>query len=70
MEANLSTKMLQRADEDALPAEHELRQAAQEFETACSNYFAEPQTCSVKRFLGVWARTNRLWGEYRKGPLI
>lgn len=41
-----------------------------EFEEAALGYVADPQTCSVKRFLGCWARAKRSWSNYTGEPLI
>jgi len=62
--------MFARADQDGLPPEHELRTLADSFATAIVGYFATPQTCAVKAFLGRWARARSAWCRYTGEPLI
>lgn len=39
----------------------ELRAKADEFEDKARGFYAEPQTCDVKSFMGAWARASQLW---------
>lgn len=48
----------------------ELRAKAEEFEDKTRGFYADPQTCNVKSFLGAWARARRLWSECSGEPLI
>ena len=66
----LVEKMLARADHDALPSDHPLRELALNLEQAASGFFAEPQTVKVAQFVGCWARARRAWCEYSGEPLI
>lgn len=66
----LSDQMHSRADADGLPADHQLRVLADEFDTASQGYLATPQTVSVKQFFGAWARALRAWCEYSGEPLV
>ena len=64
MATDISDKMRARANRDNLPADHPIRLAADAFDTAAKGYFAEPQTCAVKAFMGCWARARSRWSEY------
>lgn len=66
----LWTQMRELADAHELPADHELRQRAQEFEEATAGLYGEPQTVSAKAFLGAWARARRAWADYTGESLI
>lgn len=66
----LSKKITKRADQDNLPQDHELRKAATDFNTAYIGYFATPQTVTVAKFLGTWAKTRKLWCAYSGEELI
>lgn len=64
MQTDLGIKMVARADKDNLPADHVIRTTAQEFEEKAIGFWAEPQTCAAKSFLGAWARARKAWREY------
>jgi hypothetical protein len=66
----LGDKMRARADLDGLPADHEMRLLAGEFDKAAYGYAGEPQTYSVKQFMGHWARARKCWCNYTGEPLI
>lgn len=70
MKTDLSKRIEEKADQDNLPADHPLRLAARDFVEVSAGYFADPQTCSIKKFMGTWARTRRLWCEYSGESLI
>jgi len=70
MDTELATKMLARADADALPAEHNMRKFATSFDDAARGYFGDPQTCDVKKFMGCWARARSTWCDYTGDPLV
>ena len=70
MATDLSNKMLERAERDNLPADHELRIAAHAFATACAGFYGDPQTCPIKTFMGTWARTRKLWCKYSCESLV
>jgi len=64
MDTTLAERMIARADQDGLPADHDLRVKAAEFEEGAIGFYSEPQTCSVQKFLGRWARARVVWCEY------
>lgn len=64
MKTNLAKKMIARANADALPAEHDLRKLALEFENAAKGYYTKPQTVSADSFLGTFARAWKSWSAY------
>lgn len=66
----LSSRMIDRADLDDLPSDHDLRTKAAQLDIATAGFFAEAQTCSVKKFMGCWARARRAWSDYTGEPLI
>lgn len=66
----LGDKMRARADLDGLPADHEMRQLADAFDKASYGYAGEPQTVTVKQFMGHWARARKCWCDYTGEPLI
>lgn len=66
----LGDQMRARADLDGLPGDHEMRQLADAFDKAAYGYAAEPQTVSVKQFMGHWARARKCWCNYTGEPLI
>lgn len=70
VKTELAKTMINRADTDNLPLDHEVRIAARLFEDATQGYFADPQTVSVKKYLGQWARTKRIWSDYSGQPLV
>lgn len=62
--------MRARADQDGLPPDHALRTLADEFQAAADGFFATPQACSVKGFVGAWTRARRTWCAYTGQPLV
>lgn len=70
MDTTLAKEMIARADADGLPQDHEIRMAAVAFEDAAQGYYSDPQTVSVKKYLGQWARTKKVWSAYTGKPLI
>ncbi|MGE6778284.1 hypothetical protein ACQKFL_11655 [Vreelandella titanicae] len=69
-QTTLGSKMAERAEADALAADHELRTLANEFESAAQGFFADEQTVSAKGFVGACFRARRAWSEYTGEPLI
>jgi hypothetical protein len=70
MDTELAKRMIARSDADSLAADHPLRDLAAKFETAATGFYSEPQTVSVKSFMGAWARARRAWCDYTGEPLI
>ena len=66
---DLSDNMRALADKGS-PRAAELREKASAFDDATTGFYAEPQTVSVKTFMGCWARARRLWSECSGRPLI
>ena len=66
----LGDKMRARADLDGLPDDHEMRQLADAFDKAAYGYAGEPQTVTVRQFMGHWARARKCWCNYTGEPLI
>jgi hypothetical protein len=66
----LAKRMVARADADGLGADHQLRDLATKFEAAAVGFYSEPQTVTVKSFMGAWARARRAWCNYTGEPLI
>jgi hypothetical protein len=62
--------MVERANADKLPQDHELRKKAEEFEEAAIGLNATPQTCGIKKFMGCWARARKAWCNYSGESLI
>jgi hypothetical protein len=52
------------------PRASELTEKALELEEATAGFFGEPQTKTVKQFLGSWAGARRLWCDCSGEPLI
>lgn len=52
------------------PRAAELRAKADEFERKARGFYADPQTCDVKSFMGAWARARKLWSECSGEPLV
>lgn len=48
----------------------ELREKADAFDAATDGYFATPQTVSVARFMGAYARARKFWCEITGEPLV
>lgn len=69
-QTELGAQMVARADADNLPADHELRERAEQFEFAAAGFFANEQTVSVRQFAGVWARARNAWSRYTGEPLL
>jgi predicted lipoprotein len=69
-QTDLSKKMRERADADALPASHELRMRADAFDRATADYFSTPQKATPAQFTGAWARARRVWSDYSGEPLL
>jgi hypothetical protein len=65
---NLPDKMRDRADNDRLPENHELRDKADRFDDATHDFFLGK--ISTKTFFGYWARARKLWCSYSGGRLI
>lgn len=55
--------MLERAERDNLPSDHELRVRAIAIEELKPDH-------GVKRLLGRWARARRVWSDYTGEPLV
>jgi len=69
MSTNLSNRMRALAKvRDDLPADW-LDRAA-EFDDATAGFFAEPQTVSVQKFMGTFARARRMWCEATGEDLV
>lgn len=68
-DAKLSDRMRAFAEGNDVP--EGWREAADALDAATHGFFiAEPQTVSVRGFMGVWARTRRMWCERTGEPLI
>lgn len=67
---DLSKWMRERADADELPDDHDLRTLATGFDEAALGFFGEPQTHTVKQFMGAWSRARRAWCDYVGLPLL
>ena len=52
------------------PRGEELRKRAAELREGIAGFYGEPQTITVQRFLGRWARARRLWCEITGESLI
>lgn len=46
----------------------EIADTADELDRACEGYFAEPQTVSIPKFLGAWARARKLYEHLNRDP--
>ena len=66
---DLSNKMLELADKDNLPDNHELRTSAIAFNESAEKYFIDKKY-PTKKFLGNYARARRVWCEYTGENLI
>lgn len=60
---SLSDKM--RASGDA-----HLIDLADKFDAATAGFYSEPQTCTVKEFMGHWARARKAWCAHSGEALI
>ncbi len=67
---DLAIKMRSRADADGLSADHALRTSADAFDAATVGFYSEPQTVTVAKFFGAWARARRSWCDYSGEKLI
>jgi hypothetical protein len=67
---DLSTIVLQRCEQDRLPAEHPLRKLANDFNVASAAVIKEATLDSSKKMLGAWARLRKEWSAYSGEPLI
>lgn len=65
----LGDRMRALADEGHGRAQ-ELRDKAQAFDNAANGFYSEPQTVTVKSFLGAFARARALWCECSGEPLV
>lgn len=68
MDTQLANQMINRANEDDLPADHPMRVLAAEFEQRVVDYINH--NCTPKTFMGAWARARRCWSDYTGEPLI
>ncbi len=59
----LSKKVRERAGLDKLPLTHLLYIQADAFDKVDEEY-------NVAKYLGIWAKTRRIWCEYTGEPLI
>lgn len=66
---DLSIKMHALADADHARGA-ELKSLACAFDQATAGYWAEPQTVSVAKFMGAFARARRLWCDITGEPLV
>lgn len=69
-QTELSLRVRARCDSDNLPAEHELRVLAEQFNVAVGRQRVEPTPDNAKRVLGCWSRLRRKWCEYSGEPLL
>lgn len=68
-ETNLSARMRALAKtRDDLPANW--LEQADKFDAATSGYYGDPQTVNIKKFLGTFARTRRMWCEATGEELV
>lgn len=65
----LSERMHKLADEGHERAD-ELREKGQAFDDATAGFYAEPQTVTVQKFMGCFARARRLWCDITGEPLV
>lgn len=63
-DTGLAKKMVGIADAEGLPDDHAMRVRADDFERAVLDVYAVPQRCSIKRFMGIWARARRAYIEH------
>lgn len=70
MDTVLAKRMIERADADGLPHDHEVRITAKGFEDGAKGFYAEEQTVTVKQFMGTYARAKLCWSKYTGEPLI
>lgn len=48
----------------------ELREKADAFDVATAGFYADPQTVTVQKFMGAYARARRLWCEITGESLV
>lgn len=66
---NLANRMRELAKtRDDLPADWIER--ADAFDAATAGFYAEPQTVSVQKFMGAFARARRMWCEATGESLV
>ncbi len=70
MDTELGKRMIERADKDGLPPDHEIRTTAIAFEEGTKGFFAAEQTINVKQFMGRYARAKLAWNKYSGDPLV
>lgn len=70
MDTNLAKRMINKADEDCLPEDHDMRTKAKAFEDAVIGYFSKNQTKTAQQVLGCFARARKCWSDYTGEPLI
>jgi hypothetical protein len=70
MSEGLVERMRAKADAEGLPKNHVLRTNAAALEEALKGYVSDPQTTSVPRMVGTWAKARRIWCEYTGEDLI
>lgn len=68
-ETNLSQRMRALAEVRKDLPENWIEQA-DAFDKATAGFFGEPKTVDVKTFLGVFARTRKLWCSVTGEPLV
>ncbi len=61
---HLVRRMRERADEDGLETDHELRLLAAEFEEVSAGFFQEPQAVAVQRYTKAWLQARMAWCRY------
>jgi hypothetical protein len=69
-QSELAKSMIERANKDNLPEDHELRIKGIAFTEACHGYFSTPQTVNIAKFMGSWARARKCWCNYTGEPLL
>lgn len=65
----LAPRMRALADEGH-PRAAELREKADDLEAKRDGFYGEPQTATVKQFVGAVARAKLLWSEITGEPLV
>lgn len=69
-DTTLAARMIAYADQQGLGPDHEMRLAADAFDSAAKGFYAKPQTCAVKAFFGRWAKARRIWCKYSGEELL
>lgn len=67
---NLCMVMLERANKDKLPEDHDLRILAKEFNAAVTGYFGRPKTKNTQEVIKSWAKARVFWCKYSGENLI